>query len=73
MDRAGLRVPSAATGRRWRPWYRSPSHSTLTITNRTVPKAGLAPNLLLWIVRSHGGYGYRMDSVQTAAPVSAFR
>ena len=26
--------------------YGGPSHSTLTITNRTVPKAGLPPNLL---------------------------
>jgi hypothetical protein len=52
---------------------RSLANSTLTITIRTVPKAGLATNLLLWIVTSHGGYGYRMDSVQTAAPVFAFR
>jgi hypothetical protein len=49
------------------------ANSTLTNNNPTVPKAGLATNLLLWIVRSHGGYGYCKDSVQTAAPESAFR
>jgi hypothetical protein len=31
----------------WPPFYRSPSHSTLTITNRTVPLASGAPILLV--------------------------
>jgi hypothetical protein len=47
--------------------------STLTITIRTVPNAGLAPNLLQWIVPLHGGCGCFKGSVQIAAPVSAFR
>ena len=33
------------------------ANSTLTDINPAVPKAGLAPDLLLWMVRSHGGYG----------------